>query len=81
MSATVDTVIEVMRDLAPLELVDLAPDTPFEDTEIDSLVLVEAAVKLTSAYGVSLDDSDLVGAATPAGVVDLIRSRLAATAT
>lgn len=79
MTATVDTVITVLQDLAPDELAGLSPGTAFEDTEIDSLVLVEAAVKLSSAYGVHLEDTDLLDAGTPAGVTRLIHERVLTT--
>ncbi|MGW6130262.1 acyl carrier protein [Cellulomonas sp. NPDC055163] len=78
MNATVDSVLTVLRGLAPAELDGLGPRTPFEEAEIDSLVLVEAAVKLSSAYGVHLEDTDVEQAGTAAGLTELILRRAAA---
>lgn len=59
---------------------DLSLDADFDDAEIDSLVLAEAAVVATRLYGVRVEDWELRETRTLRGAGALIRERAAAAA-
>lgn len=59
---------------------DTSLDAPFDDVDIDSLVLAEAAVVATRLYGVLVHDWELNQARTLRGAGALVRDRIAAAA-
>ncbi len=69
-----DTVLElaVTKGEAPE---DITPDTPFEDMDFDSLILVELAVALSSTFQVEVTDEELHEAGTVAATVALLAGK------
>lgn len=59
---------------------DLALDAPFDEVDIDSLVLAEAAVVATRVYGVLVHDWELRDGGTLRGAGAAVRDRIAAAA-
>jgi acyl carrier protein len=71
----------VTRDLAEfLDCQELAPDQPFDDLGVDSLVLVELAVSLTARFGVKFSDWEIGEAGSLQGTVRLVERKCAADA-
>ena len=54
----------------------IAPDTGWEQLDIDSLDLVELAQIVEDEYGVQLKGEDMEGVATVRQAVDLVMSKL-----
>lgn len=47
-------------------------DAEFEDLGYDSIAIMQIAARITSEYGVPIDDEALVGATTPRLLLDLV---------
>jgi acyl carrier protein len=47
-------------------------DTEFQDLGYDSIAIMEIASRITSQYGIRIDDEVLAGAATPRRLLDLV---------
>jgi acyl carrier protein len=73
-SSLVDTVLAlaVTKGEAPE---DITPDTPFEDMDFDSLILVELAVALSNTFHVEVTDDELREAGTVAAAAALLADK------
>ena len=72
---------EIVRTITDVVLeipADLPHDARFDDHDVDSLVLAEAAVVVTRLYGVEVHEWELRDAGTLQGVADVVRERVAA---
>ena len=70
----VRTITEAVPDIPS----DLDPDTRFDATDIDSLVLAETAVVATRIFRVNIEDWELRDAGTLAAAASLVQHRVAA---
>ncbi|MCC8246326.1 acyl carrier protein [Saccharothrix luteola] len=81
---TIDDLKRILREGAGTdEAVDLDGDiaeSDFEELGYESLALLETGGRIEREYGISLDEDALADARTPAALVDLVNSHLAAQA-
>ncbi|MFF4604066.1 acyl carrier protein [Streptomyces sp. NPDC001339] len=70
--AGADDSIDISGDIA---------DVPFEELGYDSLALMESAAQISQEFGVAVPDDELVEAATPKSLIDLVNGFLTAGAT
>ncbi|PSL46011.1 act minimal PKS acyl carrier protein [Saccharothrix carnea] len=81
---TIDDLKRILREGAGTdETVDLDGDiagSDFEELGYESLALLETGSRIEREYGISLDEDALADARTPAALVDLVNSHLAARA-
>src|SRR5690606_40940981 len=71
---------EIVRSITDVVLeipADLPHAARFDDHDVDSLVLAEAAVVVTRLYGVEVHEWELRDAGTLQGVADVVRERVA----
>lgn len=72
---------EIVRSITDVVLeipADLPRDARFDEHDVDSLVLAEAAVVVTRIYGVEVHEWELRAAGTLGAVADVVRERVAA---
>ncbi|MGW4113829.1 acyl carrier protein [Actinosynnema sp. NPDC004786] len=81
---SIDDLKRILREGAGAdETVDLDGDIAerdFEELGYESLALLETGSRIEREYGISLDEDALADARTPAALVDLVNSHLAARA-
>ena len=76
-SGTLTTVVDIITTASGLEPEDVGTDSRISDLAIDSLSLVEIAVRLEDAFGIRIVDSDMDRFGTVSDIVDLIDERTA----
>jgi acyl carrier protein len=76
MEITALDVIEAIRSTMD-ELSHMGPDDSFEDLDIDSLSLVEAAVLLSNKFGVRVDEFELAEAGNARTATSMLTQKLA----
>lgn len=54
---------------------EIAPETPFAELELDSLVMLEFSALLEQRYGVEIPEEDLLDAGDLAAVASLVLTR------
>lgn len=54
---------------------EITSDARFEDLDLDSLVLTELSVRLTSRFGLQLTEDEIHAAGTVEGIAQLLASR------
>ncbi|MEV8249755.1 acyl carrier protein [Microbacterium sp. NPDC076768] len=72
----IDSIRATMDDLSHM-----GPDDPFVDLDIDSLSLVEAAVVLSTRFGVRIDEFELSDAGNARAVASKLTEKLALSTT
>ncbi|MFE2752073.1 acyl carrier protein [Actinosynnema sp. NPDC059335] len=81
---SIDDLKRILREGAGAdETVDLDGDIAerdFEELGYESLALLETGSRIEREYGISLDEDALADARTPAALIDLVNSHLAARA-
>jgi act minimal PKS acyl carrier protein len=81
---TIEDLKRILREGAGTdEAVDLdgdIADSDFDELGYESLALLETGGRIEREYGISLDEDALAEARTPAALVDLVNSHLAARA-
>ncbi|MCK7641883.1 acyl carrier protein [Corynebacterium sp. CCM 8835] len=76
-TGTLTTVVDVIGTASGLEPEEISGDSRISDLAIDSLSLVEIAVRLEDAFGIRIVDTDMDRFGTVADIVALVDERAA----
>lgn len=70
-----DRVVTILSDRLGVPADDVAPDTTFEQLDLDSLDLVEFALGAEESFGVRISDDEAEGLRTVGDAVALLESK------
>ncbi|WP_067892283.1 acyl carrier protein [Actinomadura chibensis] len=78
MSATFDTLADVLATRFKVDRSKIAPDTTLEEFEFDSLFIVELELVLGEQFGITIEEQTFTPEDTLESIVDLVEGRRAA---